>query len=90
LPPPELTKTNFDNIKESSIGVVKWVESAASDGKLSVTDPVRAGKEFLAMIETFALWPQLYDNKPVPDKNEQKKISDSAVDMFRCSYGVAD
>lgn len=90
LASPELTKTNFDNYQESSLGVVKWIEKAANDGKLSVDDPVRAGKQFLALIETFALWPQLYDYKPVPSKKEQKKIIDSAVEMFLCSYGVAD
>ena len=90
LTSPELTKTNIDNFQESSIGVVKWIEKAAKDGKLSIADPVRAGKQFLALIETFALWPQLYDYKPVPDKKEQKKIIDSAVEMFLCSYGVAD
>lgn len=90
LASPELTKANFDNFQESSFGVVKWIRKAAKDGKLSVTDPVRAGKQFLALIETFALWPQLYDYKPVPSKNEQKKIIDSAVEMFLCSYGVTD
>jgi TetR/AcrR family transcriptional regulator of autoinduction and epiphytic fitness len=90
LASPELTKTNFDNFQESSIGVVKWIRKAAKDGKLSVTDPVRAGKQFLALIEAFALWPQLYDYKPMPNKNEQKKIIDSAVEMFLCSYGVTD
>jgi len=90
LASPELTKTNFDNFQESSIGVVKWIRKATRDGKLSVTDPVRAGRQFLALIETFALWPQLYDYKPVPGKKEQKKIIDSAIEMFLCSYGVAE
>jgi len=90
LASPELSKTNFDNYQWSSLGVVKWIREAVKDGKLSVTDPVRAGKQFLALIETFALWPQLYDHKPVPNKNEQKKIIDSAVEMFLCSYAVRD
>lgn len=90
LASPELSKTNFDNYQWSSLGVVKWIRKADKNGKLSVTDPIRAGKQFLALIETFALWPQLYDHKPVPSKKEQKKIIDSAVEMFLCSYGVAD
>lgn len=90
LASPELTKTNIDNFQESSIGIVKWIKQAANDDRLSVSDPIRAGKQFLALIESFALWPQLFDFKPVPDKNEQKKIIDSAVDVFLCSYGVAD
>jgi TetR/AcrR family transcriptional regulator of autoinduction and epiphytic fitness len=90
LASPELTKASLDNYQETNIGVVKWIRKASKDGRLSVTDPVWAGKQFLALIETFALWPQLYDHKPVPGKNEQKKIIDSAVEMFLCSYGAND
>lgn len=84
---PELTRATIDNFQESSLGVVKWIEQATKDGKLSVSDPVSAGKQFLALLETFALWPQLYDFKPVPKKNVQKKIIDSAVAMFINTYG---
>ena len=90
LASPELTKANFENFQDNGLGVVKWIKKAADDGKLLLTDPVIAGKQFLALIETFALWPQLYDHKPVPNKIEQKKIIDSAVEMFLCSYGAAD
>jgi TetR/AcrR family transcriptional regulator of autoinduction and epiphytic fitness len=89
LASPELTKTNVDNFQESGYGVVKWIRKASKDGKLSVTDPVRAGKQFLALIEAFALWPQLYGLKPVPNKKEQKKIIDSAVMMFLNSYEIS-
>jgi TetR/AcrR family transcriptional regulator of autoinduction and epiphytic fitness len=85
---PELTRATIDNFQESSLGVVTWIKQATKDGKLSVNDPVRAGKQFLALIETFALWPQLYDFKPVPNKNGQKIIIDSAVEMFLNTYGL--
>lgn len=86
---PELTKANMDDFNESGIGVVKWIKQASADGKLSVTDPVIAGKQFLALIEGFALWPQMYDYKPIPKKKEQKRIIDSSVDMFLNTYGVS-
>ena len=88
LSSPELTRSNFENFKESGLGVVKWIKKASKDDKLSVTDPVRAGKQFLALIEAFAQWPQLYGSKPVPDKKQQKIIIDSAVDMFLKTYAV--
>lgn len=88
LASPELTHTIFENFQDSSIGVVKWIQKAVKDGQLAVTDPVRAGKQFLALIEAFALWPQLYGFKPVPKKKEQQVIIDSAVEMFLCSYGI--
>ena len=89
LASPELTKTNFESFQDYNIGMVEWIKSASGDGKLSVTDPVRASKQFLALIETFALWPQLYGVKPVPEKKQQKTIIDSAVEMFLCTYGVS-
>ncbi|PCJ88361.1 MAG: TetR family transcriptional regulator [Thiotrichaceae bacterium] len=84
---PELTRATIDNFQESSLGVVTWIKQATKDGKLSVSDPIRAGKQFLALIETFALWPQLYDFKPVPKKSAQKTIINSAVEMFINTYG---
>lgn len=88
LTSPELTQTNVDNFQESSYGVVKWIKKATKDKKLSVKDPVQAGKQFLGLINEFALWPQLYGLKPAPKKLEQKKIIDSAVEMFLNTYSV--
>lgn len=86
LAAPELIKANMDEFQESGIGIVKWVIQAQEDGKLSVTDPVMAGKQFLALIEAFALWPQLYGYKPAPTKKEQQSVIDSAVKMFLNTY----
>ena len=88
LASPELTRTNFENFQDTNIGVVRWIKKAVKDKKLSVSDPVSAGKQFLALIETFALWPQLYGIKPIPKKKEQLIIINSAVDMFLCSYAT--
>ena len=85
---PALTCSTFENFQDNSIGIVKWIKRAVEDGKLKVKDPVRAGKQFLALIENFALWPQLYGVKPVPDKEEQKVIIESTVEMFLNTYGV--
>lgn len=85
---PELTKVNFEEFQESSIGVVKWIREAIADGKLKVMDPVEGGKRFLALIEAFAFWPQLFSYKPVPSRREQKEIIDSAIDMFLNTYAA--
>jgi len=90
LASPELTRTNFETFQDAGIGMVEWLRQASNDGKLSVPDAVMAGKQFLALIETFALWPQLYGIKPVPTKQQQETIIDSAVEMFLCTYGVSD
>ena len=90
LASPDLTRANFENFQDAGIGVVKWIIEASKDGKLAVTNPVIAGKQFLALIETFALWPQLYGVKPIPKKEEQQIIIDSAVEMFLCRYGASE
>lgn len=90
LASPELTKINFESFQDNNIGMVRWIEQASNDGKLSVDDPVIASKQFLALIETFALWPQLYGVKPVPTKKQQLTITHSAIEMFLCTYGVTD
>ena len=87
---PELTKANVNDFKENGIGVVKWIKKASKDGKLSVADPVRAGMQFLGLIEAFALWPQLYGYKPIPKKKEQQEIIDSTVNMFLNTYENCD
>jgi TetR/AcrR family transcriptional regulator of autoinduction and epiphytic fitness len=88
LSTPSLTRDNFDSIEDSSIGVVKWIKEATADGKLLCSDPVIAGKQFLALIQAFALWPQFYGVKPVPDNQQQADIIDSAVQMFVSRYAV--
>lgn len=90
LASPDLTRANFENFQDTGIGVVKWIIEACKDDKLTLTDPVMAGKQFLALIESFALWPQLYGVKPIPKKQEQQIIIDSAVEMFLSRYGDAD
>lgn len=90
LASPDLTRANFENFQDTGIGVVKWIIEASKDGKLAVTNPVIAGKQFLALIETFALWPQLYGVKPIPKKEEQQIIIDSAVEMFLSRYGASE
>ena len=85
---PDLNKTNFEEFQENSIGVVKWNKQASDDGKLKLADPVEGGKQFLALIEAFAFWPQLFSCKPVPTKKEQKAIIDSAINMFLNTYSA--
>ena len=86
LSSPELTKVNFDEFQESSIGVVKWISQATKDGKLKIPDPVYAGRQFLSLIEGAAFWPQLFSYKPIPTETEQSQIIDSSIEMFLKTY----
>ncbi|OOY34283.1 hypothetical protein BOV90_05060 [Solemya velum gill symbiont] len=85
---PKLTLESFSNIQDSEIGVVKWINNAVMDGRLSVADPVVAGKQFIALIKEFAFWPQLYGIKPIPAKKDQAEIINSAIGMFLSTYEI--
>ena len=88
LSSPELTRENFKTFQKDNIGIVKWIKKASKDGQLKVNDPAMAGKQFLALLEVFAFWPQLYDIEPIPNKREQKKIINSAIEVFLNTYGI--
>lgn len=86
LTSPELTRDNFKTLNKDNIGIVKWIKAANRDGRIRAPDAIMAGRQFLALLEEFAFWPQLYGIDPVPSKREQKKIIDSAVDVFLNTY----
>ena len=84
---PELSKT-VDDFQENSVGVVKWVKQAAKDGALVVDDPVHAGMQFIALIEAFAFWPQVFGMPALSSKKKQEQVIESAVEMFLNTYAA--
>jgi TetR/AcrR family transcriptional regulator of autoinduction and epiphytic fitness len=85
---PELTKPVFDDFQETDIGVIKWITAASKDGKLSVENPVFAGKQFFALLEVFTTWPYLYGWEHSGEEFEPEHVKNSAVDMFLDHYEV--
>lgn len=88
LASPSLTQSAVENFEKENIGLMKWITMASRDGKLDITEPVMAGKQFLAMLEAFTSWPYLFGEDPVKDKAEQQKIIESAVNMFLDHYEI--
>lgn len=90
LAAPELTKPIIDNFEKESIGLYKWIKAAASDGKLKVVNPVWAGRQFMALLESFTTFPYLFGMEYVQDAAQQRAVVDSAVDMFLGHYATGD
>jgi TetR/AcrR family transcriptional regulator of autoinduction and epiphytic fitness len=86
LAAPELTKPIIENFEKESVGLYKWIKAAADDGKLRVANPVWAGRQFMALLESFTTFPYLFGMEYVHDKAQQEAVVDSAVDMFLGHY----
>jgi TetR/AcrR family transcriptional regulator of autoinduction and epiphytic fitness len=51
-----------------------------------VGDPVWAADQFLGLIQSFALWPQLLGGQPPPDAATRDRIIRTTVAMFLGAY----
>ena len=88
LAAPELTRPIIENFEKESVGLYKWIRAAADDGKLKVANPVWAGRQFMALLESFTTFPYLFGMEYVQDEAQQKAVVSSAVDMFLGHYAT--
>jgi TetR/AcrR family transcriptional regulator of autoinduction and epiphytic fitness len=88
LAAPELTRPIIDNFEKESVGLYKWIKAAANDGKLKVVNPVWAGRQFMALLESFTTFPYLFGMDYVQDEAQQQAVVNSAVDMFLGHYAT--
>jgi TetR/AcrR family transcriptional regulator of autoinduction and epiphytic fitness len=88
LATPSLAKPITDSIEKENMGLMKWISAAAKDGRLSVKDPVMAGKQFIALLEAFTSWPYLVGMDRVEKKQEQRELVESTVAMFLDHYEI--
>ncbi|WP_266170494.1 TetR/AcrR family transcriptional regulator [Dyella subtropica] len=71
---------------EREEGLTVWVRAAAADGRLKAKDPVFASHQLQGMVKGFAFWPQITLGQPPLSAKEQKRVAESAVDMFLAYY----
>lgn len=88
LTSPELTQPIMENLEKENIGIVKWIKAASKDGKLRISEPLVAGKQFMALLEAFTSWPYLFGMDRVEEEKDQIGVAKSAVDMFLDHYEV--
>jgi TetR/AcrR family transcriptional regulator of autoinduction and epiphytic fitness len=83
---PELARQTHDLFRQRQTGLAEWLIAATADGGLQVADPTWAADQFLGLIKSFALWPQLLGGQPAPDTVTRGRIVDSAVTLFLAGY----
>lgn len=88
LAAPEITRPIVENLEKENVGLVGWINEARDDGKLNISNPVWASRQFLALLEAFTSWPYLYGLEPIQEASQCKEIIDSALDMFLGQYAT--
>lgn len=86
---PELARKTYNLFRERQSGLAGWLGDAVAAGRLQLDDPVWAADQFLGLIHSFALWPQILGGQAVPDATARERILDSAVSMFVGRYRAA-
>ncbi|MGB5451887.1 MAG: TetR/AcrR family transcriptional regulator [Sedimenticolaceae bacterium] len=83
---PHLARKTYLLFRERQSGLAVWLAEATRDGRLLVDDPVWAADQFFGLIKSFAFWPQILGDQPIPDEKTRTRILDSSVAMFLGSY----
>lgn len=85
---PELIDSKWAELASLEDGLVRWLQAAAADGRLSVDDPAFAAEQFTALLKAVAFWPQVAAGRPTPRADEQKRVIEESVRMFLARYGI--
>ncbi|GGA39623.1 TetR/AcrR family transcriptional regulator [Dyella nitratireducens] len=84
----ELALDMVARMNEKEEGLTVWIRAAAKAGRLKIKDPVFASHQLESLIKGFAFWPQITLAQPPLDAATQKKVAESAVDMFLGYYAL--
>jgi TetR/AcrR family transcriptional regulator of autoinduction and epiphytic fitness len=83
---PERARDMVARLGEREEDLTVWIRAAAADGRLRTSDPMFAAQQLHGLVKAFAFWPQVTMGQPPLGKVEQKKVADSAADMFLARY----
>ncbi|MBD3788475.1 MAG: TetR/AcrR family transcriptional regulator C-terminal domain-containing protein [Sphingomonadales bacterium] len=83
---PERARDMVARLGEREEDLTLWIRAAAADGRLAAPDPVFAAQQLQGLVKAFAFWPQVAMGQPILAKREQKKVAESAADMFLARY----
>ncbi|KVT51256.1 TetR/AcrR family transcriptional regulator [Burkholderia ubonensis] len=83
---PERAHDMVERFGEREEDVTVWIRAAAAAGRLTAPDPAFASFQLLGAIKAFAFWPQVTMGQPPLDEAAQKRVAESAADMFLAYY----
>ena len=76
----------MEKYSQAESGLMTWIKAAQTDGRLVEFDPLFASTQFIALINSFALWPKIIGHAPSPDTQHKYIIVNSSVKMFIKQY----
>jgi len=68
------------------VGLIKWIQAATEAGRLQVADPEMAARQFVALLNVSAFWPQVLAAQPPLSPAERAVVLRSTVSMFLDHY----
>lgn len=83
---PERARDMVARIGEREEDLTVWIRAAVADGRIKTSDPLFAAQQLQGLVKAFAFWPQVTMGQPPLGKREQKKIAETAADMFLARY----
>jgi TetR/AcrR family transcriptional regulator, regulator of autoinduction and epiphytic fitness len=84
---PERARDMVARIGEREEDLTVWIRAAAADGRLEVDDPLFASQQLQGLVKAFAFWPQVTMGQAPLDEPAQRRVAESAADMFLARYG---
>ena len=83
---PERAQDMVARMGEREEGLTVWIRDAAAAGRLKTNDPVFASHQLQGLVKGFAFWPQITLGQSPLDAEMQKRVAESAADMFLAYY----
>jgi TetR/AcrR family transcriptional regulator of autoinduction and epiphytic fitness len=83
---PERARDMVGRLGEREEDLTVWIRAAAADGRLKTDNPLFAALQLQALVKAFAFWPQVTMGQAPLGKQEQKRVAESAADMFLARY----
>jgi TetR/AcrR family transcriptional regulator of autoinduction and epiphytic fitness len=84
---PERARDMVARMGEREEDLTVWLKAAIADGRIKAPDPVFASQQLQGLVKAFAFWPQVAMGQPRLGKAEQRRVAESAADMFLACYG---
>jgi TetR/AcrR family transcriptional regulator, regulator of autoinduction and epiphytic fitness len=85
---PEALQKEFEKYPPEDTALFKWLQLAADDGKLTITDVGFAYDQLGSMIKGSCFWPQLIKIKETSSEEEKVNIAKEATRIFIAGYKV--
>lgn len=87
LQQPELGKSLFGETRFFEQELTAGIHQAVAAGQLQCGNPSFAARQFLGLLESFVVWPQIVRKQPSPSAKNRGLLVQETVQMFLRYYG---